>query len=159
MATHQQPCEICDKIERARRGELPNFILETSTGIAILGEVQFFRGYCLLLCKHPVTELSELPRDTKLRYLEEMSLLAEAVQRVTGCDKVNYEALGNIVHHFHWHVFPRYASEEFARQPVWSHIPQGENAAPYLFDAERDSELLISIRREFEMLLAQNQRI
>ena len=153
MATHQNPCEICDKIELALRGELPNFICETPNGIAILGEVQKFRGYSVLLCKHPVTELDQLPRETKLAFLEEMSLLAQAVQSVTRCHKLNYEALGNIVHHFHWHIFPRYTEDEYSKEPVWNHIPQGDKAAPFRFDATRDADLLDDIRRELQCLL------
>ena len=156
MATHQNPCEICGNIERALRGELPNFICETPNGIAILGEVQKFCGYGVLLCKHPVTELDQLPRTTKLAFLEEMSLLAQAVQTVTRCHKINYEALGNIVPHFHWHVFPRYETDEYSTQPVWNHIPQGEDATPFLFDAERDAQLLHDIRRELQKLLQNN---
>jgi diadenosine tetraphosphate (Ap4A) HIT family hydrolase len=155
-AAHQNPCEICDKIERAKRGELPNFICETPNGIAILGEVQKFRGYSVLLCKHPVTELEELPRETKLAFLEEMSLLAQAVQTVTNCYKINYEALGNMVHHFHWHVFPRYQSDEYPLQPVWNHIPQSNDAVPFLFNSDRDAQLLHDIRHELQKLLSEN---
>lgn len=156
MATHQNPCEICDKISRAKRGKLPNFIAETPNGIAILGEVQKFRGYSVLLCKHSVTELDELPRETKLAFLEEMSLLAQAVRTVTNCHKINYEALGNIVPHFHWHVFPRYLEDEYSMQPVWNHIPQGDEAAPFLFDESRDAPLLCDIRNQLQKLLSGN---
>ena len=133
-----------------------NFIAETPNGIAILGENQKFRGYSVLLCKHPTTELDQLPREIKLAFLEEMSLLAQAVQTVTNCHKLNYEALGNIVHHFHWHIFPRYAEDEYSNETVWNHIPQGDAATPFLFDATRDADLLNDIRRELKKLLSEN---
>lgn len=41
-------------------------------------------------------------------FLNEMSLVAEAVYNAFGPDKLNYELLGqgeNV--HMHWHIFPR----------------------------------------------------
>ena len=153
MAKHQNPCAICDQIELAKRGEHLGFIAETETGIAVLGDSQFFRGYCLLLCKTPATELHELPRDIKMKYLEEMSLLAQAVQNVTKCHKINYEMLGNVVHHLHFHVFPRYADDENALKPVWQFQPQGEDAEPFQLDAKRDAPLIAALREELKKLM------
>ncbi|HVF85505.1 MAG TPA: HIT family protein [Abditibacteriaceae bacterium] len=155
MAQHQNPCAICERIEQARSGEHPGFILETETAFAVLGDSQFFRGYCLLLCKTPATELHELPRDIKMKYLEEMSLLAQVVQRVTQCHKINYEMLGNQVHHLHFHIFPRYANEENVLQPVWLFQPQGAEAEHFKLDEERDAPLVAELRTELKRLLAE----
>ena len=153
MAQHQNPCEICERIEQVERGEHPGFIMETATGIAVLGDSQFFRGYSLLLCKTPATELHELPPDIKTRYLEEMSLLAQAVYNVTNCYKINYEMLGNQVHHLHFHIFPRYANEENILKPVWLFQPQGEEAERYKLNVERDAPLVEELRAELSRLL------
>jgi diadenosine tetraphosphate (Ap4A) HIT family hydrolase len=153
MAQHQENCEICERIAQCRRGEHPGLILETETGFAVLGDSQYFRGYSLLLCKTPATELDELPRDVRLKYLEEMALLAEAVRRVVQPHKLNYECLGNLVHHLHWHVFPRRADEEHAQKPVWLCLPSGDEAAKYALNPERDAELISQIRTELKQLL------
>ncbi len=153
MAEHQNPCAICAQIERARHGEHPGLICEIETSFAVLGDSQFFRGYSLLLCKTPATELHELPPATKLKYLEEMSLLAEAVARVTKCHKLNYEMLGNQVHHLHFHIFPRYAHEENVLQPVWLSMPQGNAAEPFKLDAQRDAPLIKELRAKLQKLL------
>ena len=153
MAQHQNPCEICERIEQARRGQHPGFIMETETGIAVLGDSQFFRGYSLLLCKTPATELHELPRDIKMKYLEEMSLLAQAVYNVTKCHKINYEMLGNQVHHLHFHIFPRYADEENLLQPVWLFQPQGADAEGFKMNIEHDASLIKELRAELSRLL------
>jgi diadenosine tetraphosphate (Ap4A) HIT family hydrolase len=102
----------------------------------------------VLLCKLPATELHELPRGVRLRYLEEMSQLAEAVARATGAHKLNYECLGNMVHHLHFHVFPRQASESQPKLPVWVQMhPAGSGEAiASALDARRDGQLIASIR-------------
>ena len=135
MAKHQDNCEICRKVGEAREGRHAGLIAELDTGYAVLGDSQFFEGYSLLLCKTPATELHELPRATRLRYLEEMSQLAEAVALATGCDKLNYECLGNQVHHLHFHVFPRRGTDPDPKAPVWGQMPQGDAAAGYRLDA------------------------
>lgn len=152
MAEHQNPCAICAQIESALRGEHAGFIAETETGIVVLGEHQQWRGYCVLLCKTPATELHELPRATKMKFLEEMSLLAQAIFNVTKCHKLNYEMLGNVAYHLHFHVFPRYENEENALKPVWSLMPP--SAAPeHKPDAIRDAHLIEELRAELGRLL------
>lgn len=146
MATHQDNCEICARIGDAREGRHPGVIAELDTGYAVLGDSQFFRGYSVLLCKTPATELHELPAKVRLRYLEEMAQLAEAVARVTRAHKLNYECLGNMVHHLHFHVFPRRLTDPDPKAPVWGQTPA--DPAPYKLDPSRDGSLIQDLRRE-----------
>ena len=76
----------------------------------MLGDIQRFKGYTLFLCKEHATELHFLSKDFRSIFLEEMSLVAEAVYNAFHPDKINYELLGvgNGVH-MHWHIFPRRA--------------------------------------------------
>jgi diadenosine tetraphosphate (Ap4A) HIT family hydrolase len=154
VAVHSSPCEICDYVRTCADGSHPGLIAELDTGWAVLGNVQFWPGYSLLLCKSPVTELHELPRATRLRHLEEVAQLAEAVHRVVRPHKLNYELLGNLVPHVHWHVFPRRADEPAPRAPVWTQMPTDEVAAAHRLDPARHDGLrraiaaeLVAIRR------------
>ncbi|QOI99567.1 MAG: HIT family protein [Phycisphaeraceae bacterium] len=148
MAAHQDHCEICRRIGRARSGDDPALIAETDTGFAVMGDSQFFRGYCVHLCKDPATEWHELPRGRRLRYLEETAQLAEAVAAATRPHKINYECLGNQVPHLHFHVFPRRLTDPDPSAPVWGQMPTGTDAAGHAFDPRRDGGLVESIRRE-----------
>lgn len=152
MAEHQNPCELCDFIHQCESGAHPGVIAELETGWAVLGNSQFFRGYSLLLCKTPATELDELAPQVRAKFLEEMALLAQAVRAVVKPHKMNYECLGNLVHHLHWHIFPRYESEASPEKPVWMTMPQGDDAAPFALDAERDAPLIEAIRAELHAL-------
>ena len=85
-----------------------------------MGPNQRYPGYCVLLCKiKEASELSDLPPEFRADFLADMARMAEAIQSVTDCYKLNYEALGNVCHHLHWHVFPRYADDPERLKPIW----------------------------------------
>lgn len=100
-------CLICKRIDMIKKEENPFFVMELETGFVVIGDHQRFRGYTLFLCKEHVTELHHLPRDFKVKYLEEMSIVAEACQHAFSADKMNIELLGNGDAHVHFHIFPR----------------------------------------------------
>lgn len=112
-------CLICERIEQIKRGENPYFVCELSTGYVVLGDHQRFQGYTLFLSKQHVTELYHLPWEIRTRFLQEMSLMAEAVAAVYHPDKMNVELLGNGDTHLHWHLFPRVAGDTPQPGPVW----------------------------------------
>lgn len=112
-------CLICERIEQIKRGENPYFVCELLTGYVVLGDHQRFRGYTLFLSKQHVTELYHLPWEMRTRFLQEMSLVAEAVAAVYHPDKMNYELLGNGDTHLHWHLFPRVTGDTPQPGPVW----------------------------------------
>ena len=102
-----------------KNNENPYFVKELETGYVVLGDHQRFKGYTLFLCKKHVTELHHLDYNFKMKYLEEMSLVAEAVQKVFNAEKMNYELLGNGDTHVHWHLFPRNTGDTPQKGPVW----------------------------------------
>lgn len=117
-------CFICDRIEMIKSGTNPYFVKETDTGYVVIGDHQYFKGYTLFLCKKHETELFNLDRDFKMKFLEEMSLVAEAVAKAFGAEKMNYELLGNGETHLHWHLFPRVSGDlegfgNNGKGPVW----------------------------------------
>ena len=88
-------CLICERIEQIQKGCNPYFVCELETGYVVLGDYQRFAGYTLFLCKQHETELHFLPWDYRMKFLQEMSLVAEAVYQVYQPEKMNYELLGN----------------------------------------------------------------
>lgn len=98
-----------------------------------MGEVQFFRGYTLFLCKQHANELHQLEPSFKLDFLEEMSLVAQAVFEAFHPVKLNYELLGNGEPHLHWHLFPRHHDDPLPKLPLWLidyELRYGEKAHP-----------------------------
>ena len=112
-------CFICERIEMIKNGTNSYFVKELETGYVVIGDHQHFKGYTLFLCKQHITELHFLDNDFKMKYLEEMSLVAEAVYNVFKPEKMNYELLGNGESHIHWHLFPRVSGDTPQKGPVW----------------------------------------
>lgn len=114
------PCLICDRIEKIKMGTNPYFIKEFTTGYAVLGDYQLFKGYTLFLSKIHASELHELNESFRITFLREMSIVAEAVFKAFKPKKLNYELLGNTDPHLHWHIFPRYDDDAAPHKPVWN---------------------------------------
>ena len=144
---------ICERIAQIERGENPYFVCALSTGYVVLGDHQRFEGYTLFLCKRHVTELYQLPWGFRTRFLQEMSLVAEAVAAAYRPEKMNYELLGNGDTHLHWHLFPRVSGDTPQPGPVWW-LPREEmwNDA-YRPSREQLAERTRQLREEIERRL------
>ena len=104
-------CLICERIELIKQGKNPHFVKELETGYVVIGDGQYFKGYTLFLAKEHVTELHQMEYETKIKFLEEMSIVQEAVAKAFQAEKMNIELLGNGDAHVHWHLFPRKAGD------------------------------------------------
>ena len=88
-------CLICERIELIKQGKNPHFVKELETGYVVIGDGQYFKGYTLFLAKEHVTELHQMEYETKIKFLEEMSIVQEAVAKAFQAEKMNIELLGN----------------------------------------------------------------
>jgi diadenosine tetraphosphate (Ap4A) HIT family hydrolase len=148
-----------DRIGSARRGENPTVLAELGAGYAVIGDVQFLPGYCVLLGTDPAaTALADMPRIERVRFLADADLLATAVERacrdlVPGFRRVNVEVLGNADAFVHAHVWPRYAWEPpgLVARPVWLHPTERWHDPATALGDEHD-ELRARIRDELEHL-------
>ncbi|MDR1703482.1 MAG: HIT family protein [Clostridiales bacterium] len=146
-------CLICERIERIKSSENPYFVYELETGYVVIGDHQHFFGYSLFLCKEHVTELHFLPKAKRLKHLEEVSLVYEAVYNAFKPEKINCELLGNGDSHVHWHIFPQRAGDMPRKGPVWW-LPQ----ETMYNDANRPSPAALEamkelLRKEIETLV------
>ena len=96
------------------------FIADCGPARAYLHEDQFFPGWTLLILKRHATELYQLERDERAALIDAVSEMARALADVYDAVKMNYELLGNLLPHIHWHLVPRRADDPIPRQPVWT---------------------------------------
>lgn len=95
-------------------------IMELPHSYVILNRDQYFPGYTLLFTKKHATELFQLDRNVRTALMEEISSVAEALFSIYTPAKINYELLGNMVPHIHWHIVPRFTSEPLWPRPIWA---------------------------------------
>ena len=146
-------CLICDRIELIKQGKKPHFVKELETGYVVIGDGQYFKGYTLFLAKEHVTELHQMEYETKIKFLEEMSIVQEAVAKAFQAEKMNIELLGNGDAHVHWHLFPRKAGDmkgygHNGRGPVWW-VPWEEMSSEEYQPKESDLLQLVNHLKEY----------
>lgn len=95
-------------------------VAELEHSFVVLNRDQYFPGYTLLFTKQHVTELFHLEQTVRSGLMEEVSRVAEALSSLFRPDKINYELLGNMVPHIHWHLVPRHATGPLWPRPIWS---------------------------------------
>ena len=137
---------IHQRVENARAGTNPTVITRVSSGWVVLGDVQFLRGYSLLLADPVVADINCLDSVQRACFLRDMTILGDALLEVTDAYRINYEILGNTEAALHAHVFPRYMTEpeELRRVPAWFY--DRDYRCSVKFDAERDAELMLQIK-------------
>jgi diadenosine tetraphosphate (Ap4A) HIT family hydrolase len=145
MTSAKPACGICAMIDRIKAGAFPDFIAELKSCYVILGDQQFYRGYCVLFAKLHATELYLMPADAARLLFDEMRLVAEAIAAVVQPWKMNYECLGNSEPHVHWHLLPRFETDEMRHGPIWMR-PESERKVTLEGDDRR--ALIDSIRRQ-----------
>jgi len=105
-----------NRIESAAQGYNPTVIARMKSGFAVIGDTQFLPGYCVLLGYPKVGSLNDLPVGRRLDFLQDMTLVGDAIMSVCKPDRINYEILGNTDAFLHAHIFPRYHWEDESRR-------------------------------------------
>jgi diadenosine tetraphosphate (Ap4A) HIT family hydrolase len=104
-----------------------------------------------LLSDPVVTDLNALSLKQRAIYLQDMSIVGDALLEITGAVRINYETMGNSEHALHTHIVPRYNDEpdEFRFGPVWFY---DWDKAPE-FDLERDQVLMKQLANSIQKRL------
>jgi len=152
QAEASRECGICRLIERIRTGAFPDFVAELPHSFVILGDRQFYRGYCIAFAKLHATELHLMPPAEARALFDETVAVGEAIAAVVKPVKLNHECLGNAEPHVHWHIFPRYAGDPMRHAPIWVR-PETEIKIA-LKERDRD-ELVAALRSELARLVPQ----
>ena len=106
-------------IEDYKKGKASQIFAELKESYVILAEGQYFKGYCILFAKDHEEHLDLLPKNRQLAVFEDVINTAGAIKKVFSPARFNYENLGNVTSHIHWHVVPRYKNDKFKKLPIW----------------------------------------
>ncbi len=121
-----------DRIGSALRGENPSVIAKLPRSFAVMGDLPWLPGYCVLLVDAKgIGRLSDLDAVGRREFLASMARLGEAVEKACSTAdpefrRVNLEILGNSDEFLHAHIWPRYRWEpaHLVDKPVWLYPPE-----------------------------------
>ncbi len=87
-------------------------------------------------------EIFDLSESERAQLMSELALLAQLLKDLTGCDKINIAAIGNMVSQLHVHVVARRRDDPLWPRPVWGAQP------PRPYDAAERDRLIQAIRQK-----------
>ena len=122
-----QACPLCDRIKLIGEGGFSHVIHEFKNSFLVLGDHQYFKGYCVLILKNHVRELHDLTPSVQQELHSELMTSGKAIYDELGPWKMNYSCYGNAVPHIHWHIFPRYESDPDHLVQPWQHMDEFKN--------------------------------
>lgn len=91
-----------------------------------------------------VRDLSDLAEQDYWPVMDEVRMVELTLKSLTGADKMNIGALGNVVPQLHIHVIARFKTDDAWPKPVWGNTP----AAPY---PSSQPEILQKLREALDL--------
>jgi diadenosine tetraphosphate (Ap4A) HIT family hydrolase len=138
-----------ERLDRLVNGNEPKLVARMASGFAVMADVQFLPGYCLLLAYPQVGQLNELTGEDRAQFLHDMARLGDAVQAATEAVRINYSIYGNLDPFLHAHVFPRFLDEDdrYRTVPPFLYPPELREDPEARFDPKVHGLLRDKIQR------------
>jgi diadenosine tetraphosphate (Ap4A) HIT family hydrolase len=92
-----------------------------------------------------IVELVNLDAIEQVQLMGEIAEAARALKAVTGCDKINIAALGNVVAQLHVHVIARFRNDAAWPKAVWGAVPARA------YDEAARQQLIAALRRKLAL--------
>jgi diadenosine tetraphosphate (Ap4A) HIT family hydrolase len=110
-------CVLCEKIANLNDPEF----------LGSCGGLLYFRGpfrdkwpgHLTLIWCHHVEEMSDLTPIEWAHVSKEFIKAELAIRSFVGVSRINFVKFGNVCHHLHWHLIPRYDSEIYQDKSPW----------------------------------------
>jgi len=91
------------------------------------------------------TEITDLDMVEQAQLISEIAHASRTLTSLTGCDKINVAALGNVVPQLHVHVIARSRGDAAWPRPVWNAAP------PRAYDKDALDKLTASLRKQLTL--------
>jgi diadenosine tetraphosphate (Ap4A) HIT family hydrolase len=95
--------------------------------------------------RHLAAEITDLDTIEQAQLISEIAHTSRTLKALTGCDKINVAALGNVVSQLHVHVIARSRGDAAWPRPVWNAVP------PRDYDKAALDKLLASLRQRLTL--------
>jgi diadenosine tetraphosphate (Ap4A) HIT family hydrolase len=120
VSTPQPACPLCARLGGLEAGTDPDFIAMLEHSAVVLGDSFAWPGWCTLILREHAEHLDLLAPEHRDAVMAEAGRVGAALRAAGLASRINYECLGNVVNHIHWHVIPRRADEPEPRATVWT---------------------------------------
>ncbi len=130
MGPRDSDCLFC----RIVAGEIPcDKIFESKSCMAFLDISPVNEGHALVMPKAHYPTLMDLPKELGNDLIEALSRVGKAIMEATGADGLNlmqnnFEAAGQLVHHAHFHLVPRFSDDGLTLWPQSTYENQEEKS-------------------------------
>jgi diadenosine tetraphosphate (Ap4A) HIT family hydrolase len=105
-----EKCDYCKKVSGSTKD--PTTVFEDGIVVAFLYDHPLTRGHTVAVLKEHHNELASVNPDDAGHLGEIVAVLAKAIKDGLKPDKVNVAPLGDLSQHVHYHLIPKYASDE-----------------------------------------------
>ena len=95
--------------------------------------------------RHATVEIIDLEYVEQAQLMTEVSHASRTLKAMTGCDKINVAALGNVVPQLHVHVIARSRGDAAWPRPVWNVAP------PKNYDPRDHDKLVATLRQKLTL--------
>lgn len=117
-------CELCEQTG----GTL---LEEDARCRVVLVEEDDYPGFCRVIWKHHVKEMTDLSNTDRLHMMMILFAVETSIRETLQPEKINLASLGNMTPHLHWHIIPRYIQDKHYPQPIWGTIQRpGKSSLP-----------------------------
>jgi diadenosine tetraphosphate (Ap4A) HIT family hydrolase len=97
-------------------GDLP------ASRVLLMNDANF--PWLVVVPRHPgAAEIFDLDEGERAQLMTELAHLARLLKELTGCDKINIAAIGNVVPQLHVHIVARRHDDAAWPRPVWGALP------------------------------------
>ncbi|MGY3214575.1 HIT family protein [Mucilaginibacter sp. HD30] len=109
-------CAFCTIVKNESN---ETWVTDMEYGSIFLNYNQSFYGRLLYVPFNHYSTIQEIPVDQYVEYCIELRILGSVLQDEMKAELVNYAMLANKVKHVHWHLIPRYKSDERWGEAPW----------------------------------------
>ena len=102
---------IHDRVAELHDGENPCFVTRLETCWVVVSDKPLREGHCVTFADPVVFGMNSLNEETRMKYWRDVCRVGDALIKVTGSYRINYETMCNVAQALHTHIIPRDLSE------------------------------------------------
>jgi diadenosine tetraphosphate (Ap4A) HIT family hydrolase len=106
-----QTTAIHHRVAELREGENPDFVARLETYWVVISNRPLLDGHCVTYADPVVFGMNDLDEATRMKYWRDVCRVGDALIKVTGSYRINYETMCNVAQALHTHIVPRQLSE------------------------------------------------